>query len=93
MDNLIIHEGLNHVVIIIDDVIVDNNILSWHEEDYSEHGERYISLNEISEQLLKIYEEDVIYVWEEKPSEGLIYQYGNSTIRKWQEHGRTKGYA
>ncbi|HBJ1651321.1 hypothetical protein HYH38_16025 [Clostridium botulinum] len=76
----------NWVRIIINDDIIDNNILEWHKE----HGELYLTLGEISDQLSEKGYRCVISVWEETPLEGYIYEYDNN---EWIQHGKTRGYA
>lgn len=68
---------------------IDNNTLKWHKE----FGEKYITLGEIYRQLLERGYTGIIYVWEETPLEGTIYQCSNYEQGQWKEHGKTKGYA
>ncbi|WP_315069168.1 hypothetical protein, partial [uncultured Clostridium sp.] len=91
VDSKIIVDGPNQVRIIVNNIILDNDSLSWHNENYELYDERYLSLSEISNQVLKVYKDCVLYVWEESPSEGYIYQYGNYKKKQWLKHGTTRG--
>ena len=93
IDNVEVHQGQYFVMIIVNEKTIDANTLKWHEENYEEFGERYITLGEIYRQLLKKGYTGTIYVWEETPLEGTIYQCGNYEQGQWMEHGKTKGYA
>jgi hypothetical protein len=88
--NLSICEGMHIVTIIVGGKVIDNDTLSWHKKGSEE---RHITLKEIYEQFSKQGSEDVIYVMEEAPLRGMIYQCGNHEQGLWEEHGTTKGYA
>ena len=65
--------------------------LEWHED---EDADKYLTLQEIGEQVRSICDDPVIYVWVDTPLRGVIYQTGNySGSDAWIEHGTTMGYA
>lgn len=54
----------------------------------------FLTLKEISDQLISLGYKPVFYVWHEMGMSGTIYRYGNyDEINYWTEHGKTKGYA
>ena len=74
--------------------LVDPLKLTWHIMEFTEvDKEERLTLKEISQQLLRLGYKSVLYVWEETPLEGTIYQYGNYEDRSWVIHGTTKGFA
>lgn len=78
-------------------VIVRESDLNWRnpfkeEDDYD--IPLFLTLKEISEQLLAMKYKSVFYVWYEMGLSGKIYQYGNySDCPYWMEYGETIGYA
>jgi hypothetical protein len=93
LNNIEISEGTYGATIIADKKIINNNRLKWHNENYEEFGERYITLKEIYQQLAAQGIDGVIYVWQETPLSGTIYQCSNYEKGLWQKHGTTRGYA
>lgn len=49
-----------------------------------------LTLKEIADQLRSAHK--TIFVWEDSPLEGVIYEYGNHGDY-WEEYGKTQGYA
>lgn len=95
-DTIISIDGVSDITIIVSDEgkqIIDNDILTWHEEDNG--MVRSLTLEEIYKQLTKLGYKGVISVWDESPLYGVIYQCGNysETRSAWLEHGTTRGYA
>ena len=65
--------------------------LEWHE---NEDEGKYLTLQEIGEQVRSIIDDPVIYVWVDTPLQGVIYQTGNyHGSDAWIKHGTTMGYA
>lgn len=100
LDNIIIkrNDGVTGVCIFTktgNDNIkpINTNYLIWRK--YLDCGE-YLTLKEIREQVRVIpgYQDEVLFVWEEEALSGKIYQTGNQPeCDKWEEHGKTRGYA
>ena len=82
--------GCYFVRIIVGERIVPNESLRWNDPE-EEFG--WLTLNEIRDQLEDMGIENVIYVWEDTPLRGTIYQYGNYNPKTWEEYGQTKGFA
>ena len=73
----------------LDKVLVKSDELTWNHDD--ESG-KYLTLDEISDQLIGLGYDFTFYVWKEIGLRGKIYQFGNHGLF-WEEHGETKGYA
>lgn len=79
------------VRIIVNDVMVPDEKFKWN--DPEEYG-GWLTLGEILEQLKGMdFSGGVIYVWEDTPLRGTIYQCGNYEPDTWYEYGKTKGFA
>lgn len=78
-------------------VVVPYLDLEWRnpyedEDDYD--LPLFLTLKEISEQLLAMNYKPVFYVCYEMGLSGKIYEYGNDTNDlHWREYGETRGYA
>ena len=75
------------------------DVFHWHKSDPDDDdfGCKFLTLREIAQQWEMKHEGQerrVLYVWEESPTHGTIYQYGNYPENlAWVKHGKTKGYA
>ena len=88
-------EGSESACIFVKDInsieTIPADKLDWHEH---EDSGKYLTLQEIGEQVRSFYEDPVLYVWVDSPLRGVIYQTGNySESDAWIEHGTTIGYA
>lgn len=94
LNDISVSEGLHNVIILLDSKrrVLDNNELKWREVNYEGYGEREITLKEIYQQLKEKGYQGVIYVWEESPTNGIIYMCGNYRDGEWIKHGTTRGY-
>jgi hypothetical protein len=86
----IVYQGGYFVRTIVGERIIPNENLRWNNPD-EEFG--WLTLNEIKAQLEEMGIDGVIYVWEDTPLRGTIYQYGNYHPKTWVEYGHTKGFA
>ena len=95
-------DGVSSDCIFVKDICsiysIPPGMLKWHTDDPSgfyESGE-YLSLQEIGEQVRKLYGGHMLplYVWVDSPMHGEIYQTGNYPgDDSWTLLGQTKGYA
>ena len=78
-------------------VIVPHCELNWrnpYDDDDDYDLPLFLSLKEISDQLIEKGYKPTFYVWCETGLSGKIYRYGNDTDDAyWTEHGETNGYA
>ena len=79
---IIAHKGMK-------EILVNPDELTWN---YDEEIGEYLTLQEISEQLISLGYDIVFYVWVELGLSGKIYQFGNHGMF-WELHGETQGYA
>ena len=86
---IFITEPCGNLVPIPLDSLVWNNFDDPFEE---KHFEQWITLGDISDQLLEEYATHIFYVWDEKPLDGTIYQFGNYAKREWRVYANTRGY-
>lgn len=91
---IFIFDGMNSACIFTKNINSIETIpvekLKWHED---EDDGKYLTLQEIGEQVRSLCDDPVIYVWVDTPLEGVIYQTGNYQTDDWIEHGKTMGYA
>lgn len=73
-----------------EDVFVDIDSLKWRE---NENKEIVLTLQEISDQLLKMGYLPVFYVVCDSATWGHIYYYGNYDDGQWTIYAETMGYA
>lgn len=73
------------------EVLVDPDELIWHSDEME--LVRYLTLEEIAQQLIAKGYSYPFHVWTELGLSGTIYMYGNYNPPTWVEHGKTKGYA
>lgn len=80
---IIAYKGMRELIVGLDE-------LKWRIDGGCEE---FLTLKDISEQLIKLGYGRTYYVWYETGLRGVIYQYGNYEPPTWVQHGTTKGYA